>query len=624
MRPKRDPVPRAKESWTWLGGLALLGILGAGVIAAGILLWENIDIRQLAPALAGPVSELPAPEPVAPAAMDGGGFRAAIFSSPRNQAYFPDRDYYRSTLASWSALIEEAGGTTREVVDAAELRGVADDELLVLVEAPCLSADEVAAVKEHLEAGGGVLANWAVGARDASCEWTGWQTVLDMTGAEDVRELPSRQGLYLTVPGAVALSPGFDPGTRIELRPDPSLALRLGGPRVYWSDWALNPEPDESGGGADVAAVATFSPLGGRISWLGFRLAQFATPADSSHLARLAGNAVAWAAGVPYAAPAAWPGARRAALVFTLDVEDEARNAMFTARFLKDRNLPGSFYVVSQLVLDDDELARALSDVGEIGSQTADHTPVAGLTAQDQRVRLRRAWAEIDDWAGVGPTGLRPPEERFDVNTLDAWRRAGGTYVLAANDARSASPEIHQAGDGTLVLLPRILKDDYNIIVQDRVLRATSLGQAFLGGTAKMRAIGGLAIVAGHTQIMREGARIAALGAVADSALAQGDWWIVRASDVADWWTARATTTLSYDGSDLVVAAPGDRDVPDLWVDVVVPAAPAGLVPLVNGRTVDFEATDWGMRVRVGLLPAGAERRVSLLVVEDEAAQPAG
>jgi hypothetical protein len=314
--------------------LALLGILGAGVTAAAILLWENIDIRQLAPSLAGPPQPVPTAEATAPAARDGHGFEAVVFSSPRNQAYFPDRSYYLSTLDQWSALIEEMGGSVRRVADAEGLRGIRDDELLVLVEAPCLASDDVAAVRAHLGAGGGVLANWATGARDGNCEWVGWDTLLDLTGAEDVRELPPREGLYITVPGAVALSPGFDPGARIELRPDPSLALRTDGPRVYWSDWALNPAPDESGGGADVAAVTTYSPLGGRISWLGMRLGQFATVADSARLSRLAQNGVAWAAGVPYAGSAAWPGARRAALVFALEVEDEPRNALFTADVL--------------------------------------------------------------------------------------------------------------------------------------------------------------------------------------------------------------------------------------------------------------------------------------------------
>jgi peptidoglycan/xylan/chitin deacetylase (PgdA/CDA1 family) len=605
----------------------MLGILGGGITAVAIVLWQNIDIRQVAPQLAAPALPVPLPESAADAAREGRTFDAVVFSSPRNQAYFPDPTYYRAALASWSALIQNTGGNVREVADAEGLSTLREQDLLVLAEAPCLATDEVAAVHAHLQNGGGVIANWAVGVRDADCEWTGWQTIMDLTGAEDVRELPTREGLFLTVPGGVALSPGFDPGTRIELRPDPSLALRLPGPRVYWSDWALNPQPDESGGGAAVAAVATYSALGGRITWFGHRLDQAATPADSARLSRLVQNGVAWAASVPTTAPAAWPGAQQAALVFTLDVEEQPQNALSVAAFLRERELPGTFYVVSQLLLEDPEMARALIDAGEVGSQTSDHTPLQGLTAQDQRVRLRRTSSEIEEWTGVAPTGLRPPEETFDPNTLDAWQRAGGTYLLATNESRSASPELHRVGDGTQVLLPRLLKDDYNIIVQDRVLRGTSLGQALLEGTRKMRAIGGLAIVAGHTQIMRDGSRIEALGTVADSALAQGDWWIARASDVADWWIARGATTVRFEptseGSspapvaDIVVTAPLDRGVENLWIDVVIPSPPDGLIPLVEGRSVDYEQTDWGMRVPVGDLSAGATRRITYLVLED-------
>jgi len=625
MRPKRDPVPRARDSWVWLGGLALLGILGGGVTVAAVLLWESIDIRQLVPQFAGTPAPIPLPEPAAPAVRDGRAFQAVVFSSPRNQAYFPDPSYYRGALEAWSELVRSTGGTVREVVDEAGLRGLDDTDLLVLVESPCMSTDEVAAVRAHLRAGGGVVSNWAVGARDADCEWTGWETVLELTGAEDVREIPSREGLYLTVPGGVALSPGLDPGTRVELRPDPSLALRLPGPGVYWSDWALNPAPDESGGGADVAAVTTYSSLGGPITWFGLRLGQAATPTDSARLSRLVQNGVAWAAGLPTAAPAAWPGAKRAALAIALDVEDEPQNALATAAFFRERELPGTFFVVSQIVQDDAELARVLLASGEVGSQTSDHTPLAGLTAQDQAVRLRRSWTDIEGWTGVAPTGLHPPEETFDANTLDALRGVGGTYLLAGNEARSASPELHRVGATSIVLLPRILKDDYNIIVQDRVLRGRGLGQAFLAGIGKMRAIGGVAVVVGHSQIIREGARIDALGAVADSARAQGDWWIARASDIAAWWTARAATTVEFERAadvvaDILVTAPLDRSVDDLWIDIVLANAPEGMVPLVAGRPVDFEATEWGMRVPVGSVSAGEQRRVTFLVVEDEEA----
>jgi len=633
MRPRRDPVPRAKDSWVWLGGLAMLGIVAAAIIGAAMFLWQRIDIRELVPQLAGPLPTIPVPEPPKTASRDARGFDAVVFSSPRNQGYFPDPAFYRTTLESWKDLIEESGGNVREVADVDGLRRLSESELLVLVEAPCLSPEELDAVEAHLERGGGVLSNWAVGVRDAACEWVGWQSVLELTGAEDVRELAARDALYLTIPNGVALSPGFDPGTRVELLPEPSLALRLGGARVYWSDWALNPQPDETGGGADVAAIATRSPLGGRIAWFGYRLGQGATPGDSSRVARMVRNGITWAAGVPTVIAAPWPRGARAALTFTLDVEAEPENAIHTAAMLRQRNLRGTFYVVSQLVLEDRGLAEALTAAGEVGSQTSDHATLTGLTLQDQRFRLQRAWSEVEEWTGIPPTGLRPPEETFDANTLDAWQRAGGTYLVGSNEARSASPEIHRLpdGEGALVLLPRILKDDYNVIIQDRVLRAAGLGEALFAGTQKVRAIGGLAVVAGHTQILREGRRIDALASVADSVVAQGDWWITNAADVATWWLARDGTTVTFDAlpyatgaaqqwvSDIVVTAPADRPVEDLWVDVVVPDAPMGLVPVVDGRSVDFQRTDWGVRVPVGYLVDGETRRITFVVLDDEA-----
>jgi peptidoglycan/xylan/chitin deacetylase (PgdA/CDA1 family) len=631
MRPRRDPVPRARDAWVWLGGTALLGILGAGVVGAAIVLWENVDMRRLLPQLAlATAPPLPLPELLAAPARSSASFEAVLYESQRNRAYFPDPRYYDAALAGWTALIRETGAGVRRIRSAAEARALDSSDVLVLVEAPCLAEDEVAAVRAHLRRGGSLVTNWAVGARDATCGWKGWGFVMELTGAEDVREIPVRQGLFLTVPAGVSMSPGLAPGTRIELRPDPSLALRASGPRVYWSDWALNPRPDESGGGADVAAVATHAPDGGRITWFGLRLGQAVTPADSVRLRRMMLNGVSWAGGVPYAAAAAWPEGKRAALVVTLDVEDEARNALATAELLRERGLQGTFFVVSQLVQSDSELAAVLAAAGEVGTQTTDHTPVAGLTPQDQRTRLRRSWSDVEEWVGTGPRGLHPPEESFDASTLEAWAAAGGTYVLATNDARSASPEIHRSGDVTTVVLPRLLKDDYNIIVQDRVIRAQSLGLAYVAGMRKLRAIGGLAVVAGHTQIMRPGSRIEALGAALDSARADGDWWITTAGAVADWWTARNEVRLRFVATepvetrpgvvpaglgDLLVEAPADLDVADLSVDLVLPGASPNLIPLVDGEPVGFAATDWGMRVPVGSLSAGGSRRISFAVL---------
>ena len=186
--------------------------------------------------------------------------------------------FYAGELDRWRDLLTEAGGRIREVGTADELRDVDVSEVLVLPEAPCLSTPERSAILEHVARGGSLVSNSALGARDGACDWLGWQTLARLTGAEAAVELPTREALYLTVPGGVALSPGLDPGTRIELRPDRSVALRLPGAGVYWSDWAMNPAPDGQGSRAGVAAVADRTAAGGRIAWYGLRVGQAAGP----------------------------------------------------------------------------------------------------------------------------------------------------------------------------------------------------------------------------------------------------------------------------------------------------------------------------------------------------------
>lgn len=634
MRPRRDPVPRAKEAWWWLGGLLTLGLVGGGVVVAGIALWENIDIRQLTPGLVEAPPELPEALPASAPAVASIPFSAVLLRTDVNASYFDDTSFYPDQIERWTELIEDVGGVVRVARTAEELAGVGADELMVLPEAPCLSSEALAALGAHLSRGGSVVANWAVGVRDGACEWRGWTTLIDLTGAEALREIPPREALFLTVPSGLPTSPGIAPGTRVELRPDPALALRMSGARIYWSDWALNPAPDGEGAGADVAVSTTRTREGGRVSWFGLRMGQGATPKDDARIDRILQNGVLWAAGTPVAGPSAWPGAARAALVFVLDVEgvDTYVNAIDAAAMFELERLPITFFPVSQLVEGDDRLAEALISAGEVGSQTVDHTPLIGMTAQEQVMRLGRSWRDIEAWTGVGPAGLRPPEEAVDSLTLRAWKQAGGSYVLASNDARTASPEIHETSEGRVVLLPRLLKDDYTVIVRDVTLRAQGLVTAWLADTRKMRAIGGLAVIAGHTQIIVDGPRLEAVRTIADTVRDQDGWWLARAEEVARWWMDRDAVEVSWaDAStdpgrgfapsgvpDLTVAIASGSSIDDVWLDVVLPIDDGAVIPTVDGVSVEYADESWGMRVRVGTLTAGEVRRISFVVLATE------
>lgn len=245
-------------------------------------------------------------------------------------------------------------------------------------------------------------------------------------------------------------------------------------------------------------------------------------------------------------------------------------------------------------------------------------------------MRLGRSWRDIESWTGIAPAGLRPPEEAVDSVTLRAWKQAGGSYVLAVNEARSASPEVHETNLGPVVLLPRVLKDDYTIMIRDGTLRSQGLATAWLDDTRKLRAIGGLAVVAGHTQIIVDGPRLEAVRTVADTVREQGGWWIAQADDVAAWWLDRRAVTVRWtDASenlgrgfepaglpDVVVSIESGAQVEDLWVDVVLPVVnDAAVIPAVDGLSVEYADEPWGMRVRIGTLEAGDVRRISFVTV---------
>jgi len=317
--------------------------------------------------------------------------------------------------------------------------------------------------------------------------------------------------------------------------------------------------------------------------------------------------------------------------VIAEDVEAAYENARAMADLLREQGVRGSFYPVSQMVLDDVGLAQALRSAGEVGSQTSDHQRVAGLTHRDQAVRLRRGWSEIKNWTGIPPDGLRPPEEAFDANTLRAWSEAGGTYLLAVNEARSASPEIHAIGERRMAVLPRLIKDDYNVFVQEGAMRAERLETAYLNGLRKVRSMGGLAVVASHTQIIGSvDTRLSAIRTVIETAATEGDWWVATAGDIARWWRERSVLSVS-----VVAAEPGGPaavpDDPDalafevvvqasvggsltgVWVDLVLPKGAEALGPLVDGEPVPYVGTPWGVRVPVGDLEPGSRRVVSLI-----------
>ena len=604
----------------------MLGVIAAAVVAAGIRLWQDIDIQRLTrtPGLVEP-SPIPTALPAASASVVSRAFPVALYHSQESAAFFPDPDYYPGILDAWEELIAAAGGQVIRISDPDQIDSLTNRHVLVAPTALCMTNRETTALRDHSESGGGLVINWAVGARDSNCEWLGWDAVTRLTAAIEIRELEKREALFYSIPAGLPISLGFDPGTRVELRFESQLAAATPGTRVYWADWAMNAAPAEDTDDVNAAVLTHVTEEGGRVAWFGFRMGQGATPDDEERNLRLFSNGVTWAAGLPAAEIATWPHAALATLLVAQDVESRFGNAVALANIARNKAVPVTFFVVSQLALEHPEIADSLSAVGEVGSQTSDHSVIAELTYSDQRSRLNRSWNEIRGWTGDSVFGLHPPEERFDENTLRAWRGLGGRYVVAVNDARTASPEIHDTPNGKIVLLPRIIKDDYNVFVQESALRSRHLTEAYLHGMAKVRAVGGLAVVSLRSQVAGEPGRVGVVGEVIDSALSSGEWWIATGRSVADWWLARNDTHLQISdlpGGDLElhVTTSSQHELLGGWLNLILPGDPQSWTLEMSGQPLQYSETNWGLRIPIPDMAPGEESVITLR--HDDATEP--
>lgn len=625
MPPKNNPVPRARSALHWLGGLLVLGVLGGLVVAAAVALWQDVDINSLARKAAA-VSEVPPPEPVetdGPRAALARSVDVALYVNAATEAYFPDSTYLPGAIAEWERTLDALGWRTRRIGTRPELDALPTGSLVIAPEALCLGTAEVEALFGHLGRGGGMVANWALGARDGRCRWRGWDTLRDFTGALDIVEYQPRDELFVTVPAGLPVSGGLPPGARIEFYADSHLGLLTPGPRVYWSDWALNSVSAGGRSATDAALTLQTTLGGGRAVWLGFRPRQAARPLDHARVARLVRNAVQWAAGIPSVEVAPWPDGRRAGLLIAEDAESSFANAAGLARVLRKHDMPGTFFAVSEQAADHPEIADSLRAAGEIGSHTMDHVPTVGLPMGEQEIRLDRSRRELEAWSSAEVVGLRPPEERFDENTLRAWLRSAGgqrgpAYVAAVNAARSAAPEVFRYPEGPIVVLPRLMKDDYNVVVQEGKRRPELILAAYVDGMNKLGALGGLAFVSLHTQIAGTPGQLGVVGSVLDSVATQRDtWWVATGADIARWWLDRDAmrVELREDAQggalEVVLRSPSGSTGREAWLDLALPEGER--VPFEGDRRLPYAVTDWGVRFPVQPLDPGEVRTFRLV-----------
>lgn len=404
-----------------------------------------------------------------------------------------------SIIDAWRSALDAAGADVRVV--ASQNAGSRRAQVLVIPSSPCLTIASRRAIESAADDGRGLIITAVTGNRDIGCRPIGYGFIVGAAGAARAEVLDSRPMVYVAFPAGSPLTDGIPPGARLEVNPGQQIALRGSSRDAFFSDYSLRPAPAD--GQPLLDAAVSRSTLGrARVVYWGFELRDVASRPWSTELARLlVRNSVAWAATEPTVAIEAWPKGRRAAASIAQDVEDEFGNAAFALDSLKAAHVRSTFFLTTNLAKPYTRLSRELAAEGEVGSHTRHHWVLGGSPAEAQRRRLAESQGDLADMLGHSSAGLRPPEEQFDVATLEAWAAAGGRYVFGANDERSASPELLAVGEklqDTVVLIGRIGSDDFAAVGQHRSDAQAALG-VFLADFDQTRALGGAYVLSYHS-----------------------------------------------------------------------------------------------------------------------------
>lgn len=548
----------------------------------------------------------------------------AIVRDEAAATFYTNKATLDSIVGSWKEALTAVGADAR-IVSSSAIGNARDARVLVIPSSPCLTTATREAIEMAGARGQGLILTGSAGINDAGCRRIGYGLIVGVTGASRVEPLEQRPMVYVTIPYGGPLSADIPPGSRLDLNPASQVALRLAGRDAVYSDYSL--EPAAVAGQPLVDAAITHSTYrGAHVAYWGFGVREAVSrPWNRAILSLLVRNSVAWAGRVPLPSVEPWPNNRQAATAFVQDVEDQFTNARYAADSLQAIGVPGTFFVMSDLALRNTRLTRQLLRAGEVGSHTENHHLLGGTSPERQLTRLKLTQHDLTDILGQKISGLRPPEEQFDVATMRGWLAAGGTYLVGANDSRSASPELLSIGRDTIVLLPRTGDDDFGLLSPGRSQDPIAIAKLLKSEFDWIHALGGLYALSYHSQLLSKPEHLPALAHIAREIAADTTVWIATASDIANWWRARAqlqTSARLVDAHRLEITV-RNRGASGARGSVIRVVQPSPLDATGSSRGQLLPSEPGVTRVLIPFIAAGESRVISVTLGSGKGAIPA-
>ncbi len=510
--------------------------LAAGIVVLGI--WE----AAFRPATVGA-------RPALQVLIIPGDRKVAIVRSEASDRCIGAAEFGRHA-DHWLELVGKGGYKAETIGDAQLESGLDAYAAVILPSVICLGDPARAELERYLRAGGGVIATWALGARDRDGSWRGYDFLQSLTGALRF-ELGAREApWFVSVRSASPLGAGLPGGTRVQVTSLERLEATALDADAFWSDAGLRPRDPELP--ADYqAAIVRKQVEEGRLVWLGFHENSSVT-GEADRASAILLNGLAWAARRPMVAVDPWPSPFTRSTMVAVDVSEFPDRARRLALELAQARVPATFFIDPALA-GDGELVRELRSAGELALKWQ-HTNEGGR-GRHALDRVLMDWARLVLWSRTftWARGVRPSGDTLDQPASEFLAEAGVRYTLAAGGVDSVLPVARSvrrppsmgAQEGSIISLGRSADDDLHLSPLGlEGLESEWIVKRLMDDSDSVGRLGGLYVLSLHTQGLGGPEYVPALRAVL-ARIAASNSWVARGGDIAGWWSSRSRLRLS-------------------------------------------------------------------------------
>lgn len=531
---------------------------------------------------------------------------SALLSDPNPEDYF-------DAVRQWEIALTEAGIPFRVIGDQDLTPEIASHStVLVLPSAVCISDAQRAAIRSLSKAGVGIVASGALGVRDATCAWRGWDFLTSITGVQKPVAAPATQGAFAIFRGGQYFSEAVPAGFRLELPKQELIYGTVRSPDVYRSDGRLRPAIGDAPEEVALASHGVYEAA--RMVWLGFKetLIEGSGKDQRAALNQYMSHSVLWAGRQPIATFANWPNRSRAAVVLAESIEGP-ESATPAATVLRQERVSATYLLTSSKARTASAALRYLKENGEIASGGDTSDAFAEQDSGSQTARLVKARAELERLGSAPILGFDPPQQVWDEATVDALRTAGYSYYFDRSDFQRAVPQLLIAKEETKWFLPprevelaRISTSgatDMEVIARYR--RPGALGPDLADGFVKdfrlTEFVGGLYTLSFRSDLLGAAENTHILRSVVRTMKADRAW-ITSGEQLTSWWSQREkvkveSRMISPTRIRIAVTNRSNRPMLNASVQVYLPRRPkiARVVPvMLDKMTPHSEIVDGG------------------------------